>query len=330
MRLSWADAQFGDRLADVHVMDRHVRWFRRELANGVARRLALEAPVVGALILAISLVLGSGPIAAIATSALGVPGFLVLRVGLALASNPVTSAYLLRWPHPGSTIAAVEPTCVGTATDTALKQFRFTLRGAFDEWGGAITNLYTMDSGQIVVTTSDADDVMAISALGDRRLVVTSTQMVPPHERLIVNRVESPDVRALLTSHLDLLKRIMQQGSIDVLESTMDQVVEVLAIEWDAWDQIGPVLGPFVRIGQRSQPTLLQVHVPSEEILRRTSEAKPIITARGIGLDAGPRQDALAAGIQPSPADAPPTQIDDPTRSQPSSPVPPTEIDRAA
>jgi hypothetical protein len=288
-------------VTDVQDMDRHVRWFRREVAIGVARRLSAETIVVGTGILGTLLVLGSGPLSAFAGAALSLPAFVFVRVAIALASNPITATYLMRWPHPASTVTSVESTSLGTKTDTALNQFRFSLRGAFDEWGGATTNLYTMGSGQIIVTTSEEDDVMAVSVRADRRLVVTTTQLLPPHERLIVNHVGVVDVRELLTSHVALLKRVGGTEGSAVVAATMDQVIEVLAVEWDAWDQIGPFLGPLVAVGQRRYTTLLQVMVSPGEILERTAAAIPLITARGIGFPAlGPASLDEAAFNQPT------------------------------
>lgn len=318
-------------------MDRHVRWFRREVAVGVVRRLSAETIVVGTVMLGALLVWGDGPLYAFTGAALSIPAFLFARVGLALASNPITAAYLMRWPHPASTVISAEPTSLGTETDTALKHFRFSLRGAFDEWGGATTNLYTMDSSQIVVTTSDQDDVVATSVLADRRLVVTTTQLLPPHERLIVNHVGVVDVRAVLTSHVALLKRVSGIEGSGVVASTMDHVIEVLAIEWDAWDQIGPFLGPLVSVGQRRYTMHLQTIVSPDEILERTAAAKPLITARGIGFPALGSAPLDGVGFDrrtPEQADsAQPTRIDAPLPDAavpPMQAVPTTRIDRAA
>ena len=330
-------AQLGRTVADVQDMDRHVRWFRREIAVGVARRLSAETIVVGTVMLGALLVWGDGPLYALTGAALSIPAFLFGRVGLALASNPITAAYLVRWPHPASTVISAEPTSLGTERDTALKHFRFSLSGAFDEWGGATTNLYTMDSSQIVVTTSDKDDVVATSVLADRRLVVTTTQLLPPHERLIVNHVGIVDVRAVLTSHVALLKRVSATEGSSVVVSTMDHVIEVLAIEWDAWDQIGPFLGPLVAVGKRRYTTLLQTIVSPDEILERTSAPKPLITARGVGFPAlGSPSLSGAAFDQPTLDEAEPTPATRIDASLPGAllppmaPLPPPRIDRAA
>lgn len=260
-----------------------MRWFRREIAAGVAQRLAAEAVVVSALTLGALLAAGSDALVALMASAIAFPAFVVLRVALACASNPMTSAALMRWPHPTGSIRPAEQTNIGSSVDTALKSFRFSPRGAFDEWGGSTTNIYTRDTNQVIVGSSEEDDLLVISALHDDRLVVTTTQLVPPHEKLIVNRQASNDVRTVLSAHVDLIKHLNGDGPPQLVPVSLDDVMRFLAIEWDAWDQIGPLLGPFVAIGQKRQPTLMQVHVSSTEILERTGAPEPRITVRPSG-----------------------------------------------
>jgi hypothetical protein len=285
-------------------MDRHVRWFKREIAVGVAQRLAVETFVAGAILVAVLLLAGTEPLGAIVGAFVAMPIFALLRVGLACFSNPLTSAYLMRWPHPSGQVLPTGQTNVGSKTDTALKGFQFTARGAFNEWGGAVTNVYTRDSNQIIVTTGDDDDLVVLTALDDERLVISSKQLIPPHERLVMNRRHDGDVRAILASHIELVKDLTVNGGCTVTQVGIDQVMELLAIEWDAWDQIGPLIGPFVSVGQRRQPTLLQVQVSANEILERTGASAPRITAQRASAPALAPVAAAALPTAPAPAAA--------------------------
>ena len=81
-------AQLGRAVADLQEMDRHVRWFRREVAVGVAQRLSVETVVVGTVVLGALLVLGDGPLYALFGAVLSVPTFIFVRV----ASSGVESS----------------------------------------------------------------------------------------------------------------------------------------------------------------------------------------------------------------------------------------------
>ncbi len=260
-------------------MDRQVRWFRREIAIGVTRRLTAEAFLVGALAVGGSILAGSAPISAAVAGVLAMVLVTFTRFGSALAANPTNSAYLIGWPHPSGDTIATPQTNADSPDDVALRTYGFTCRGAFEEWGGSVTNVYTRDSNQIIVTTSEDGDLIALSGIDHDQFVVTTKQLIPPHERLIVNQRRETDVRSILASHIDLMKEQAAAGRA-VRTVRFHDVLELLAIEWDSWDQIGPVLGPFVAVGHRRAPSVLQVRVDATYILERTSEPKPKITAR--------------------------------------------------
>lgn len=317
-------------------MDRHVRWFRREVAVGVGQRLAAESVIAAIASLGLLLASGAGILLAIMVGIVAFPTFALVRVGLACISNPMTSAYLMRWPHPTGHVQPTEQTNIGSNVDSDLRALRFVPRGAFNEWGGATTNLYTRSSSQLIVATTEDDDVLVLSALADERLVVTCTQLVPPHEQLVVNRVDASDLRTVLGEHVDVIRHLHETSQPAVTAIGMDDVMRFLAIEWDSWDQIGPLLGPFVAIGQKRQPSLLQVRVPNDEILARTGTPEPRVTARR--HDATPAIspiDAVAELDGPLDALSEPTPIQAPTPLHPQPPPtqppprqhPPTSID---
>ena len=260
-------------------MDRHVRWFARQVTIGVFRRLVIETAAVTVLVVVSAFALGFPIVSAVFIAAIAIPVFAVVRLVLGCFTNPVTSSYLARWPHPSGTVNPTTQTNTGSPIDRALTTHGFTYEVTLDEWDGAKTNVYTRESNQIVAMTSSDRDLVILSGIEDDRLVVTTIQLVPPHEQLVVNQVSEVDPQEVLSNHVGLLKRLTASGhTLQVL--TIDHVLELAAIEWDAWDQIGPLLGPFVTIGPRPIPTLLQVRIPPEEILQRTSADAPKFTAK--------------------------------------------------
>ncbi len=255
-------------------MDRHVRWFRREIALKVAQRLAIEAGVVCALVLGALVTAEVNTPIVILTGVSTIPTFIVIRLALSFALNPTSSSYLVRWPRPSGSLSPAEPTNVGSATDIALRAAGFLPRGAFCEWGGATTNLYD-DASCTLVLTCHEDDVVVLTGLNDGRLCVTTTYVIPPHERLIVNQERASDVGSVLASHATLLDVVTGQPTISAIETTAQFIVDLLVLEWDIWDQLGPVFGPFVAVGNRPQPSLLRVRVAPQDVLSRALAAAP-------------------------------------------------------
>ncbi len=265
-------------LVDHTGMDRIARWFTREIAIKIAQRLLVEMVVVFAVLLAALISFGVSPPLTAAAVVVALPLFAVLRVVSSCFLNPLNSIYLTRWPHPTGDIHPVEQTNADSETDLALKSHGFVARGAIDEWGGATTNIYTRGANQTIVLTSDDADLIVLSGLTDTRLVATTKQLIPPHRRLVLNHRYDTDVTALLLNHVEVLKTLTDDGH-RIVPMTLDHVIELLVIEWASWDQIGPVVGPFIGIGQKRSLGLLQARVDPAELLERSLAKRPRITA---------------------------------------------------
>ncbi|MFT7474763.1 MAG: hypothetical protein ACI81L_001694 [Verrucomicrobiales bacterium] len=264
-------------------MDRHVRWFRREIAVAVAQRLAIETVCVGLLTLVILLLANVGLLAAIAAALLVVPVSGVLRIGVAYVNNPTSSTYLIRWPRPSGSLSSVPQTNCGSKVDLALNITQFEIYGTFSELGGAQVNVYTSTTSSLLVMTSSDDDIIVLSGLSDGRLCASSTQFLPPHEHLVLNRLTTGDVRDLLASHYQLIGELTNIHDTRTVAPKIEFVVDLLATEWDAWEQIGPLLGPFVAIDTRFQPSLLRVAVSHDELRARSlSTSPPTIAGPGV------------------------------------------------
>ena len=271
-----------------------MRWFRREIALRVTQRLGIEVGIACGTVAGLFISTGTDATPTMVTIVLTAPIYLVVRVILSLAVNPVSSSYLIRCPRPSGALTPALPTNSGSATDLELRAAGFLPRDAFNEWGGATTNLYDDGSCRQVLTT-DGDDVIILTTLSDQRLCLTTSNMIPPHERLVVNHLRG-DVGTLLAGHRELLDELAET---QIREIGIDEqsLVDLLVIEWEIWDQIGPLFGPFVDIGHRRQPSLLRVRVPAAEIRARAMTTASPTTASPLVRtpDTTP--------VQPSPAE---------------------------
>ena len=105
-----------------------------------------------------------------------------------------------------------------------------------------------------------------MSALDDGRFLSTSQKVVPVHEALVVNNVRRGNARQLLESHVDGLELLHERG-VSPAPSGPETVATALALEHDAWAQLGPYYGPFLAVGSRWRPLHLLVRVRPEALL---------------------------------------------------------------
>lgn len=280
-------------------MDPQIRWLRRHVQAGVAERVAIEAIVAAVVVATASALVGGRPAEVTALALTAAMALALLRVGLALATNPINHRYLLRWDDP--TVGLTE---VPVGPDDPVDRSAFEPRGlsplarlevaasgspasAIDAETSAETSddnededeervrppgldLYRADRGRLLVTVGDDGVVTVLSRLADGRSLVTSTDFVPPSDRLVVQRVPDPASEELG----DLLDRLvveqvgrllqLRADGIEVVETGVDAVLDGLRAEWEAWQDIGPFIGPLIRLDHRSQPGVaLQVAVPA-------------------------------------------------------------------
>ena len=158
-------------------------------------------------------------------------------------------------------------------------------------------DLFQADGGRLLAVHSDDGELTVLSRLDDGRLLVTSEGFVPPVRPLVVNRLgatrtgdREPDRGSLdagadgggvhdavgraLLAHVDRLLQLRRLG-IEAVATGPPTVAGLARVEWQAWQELGPFLGPLVAIDGRRPGLRLQVRVPAETVLDRTAAADP-------------------------------------------------------
>ncbi len=268
-------------------MDPHLRWLRRLVIARAAERLAIEATVVGGGAALGAAARGWRPAEVLATFVTLAVITATLRFGLALSTNPVNHRYLLQWTDPSIRLLQVgarsDP---GPSDDPVTREleagsFRFLARlersdtQSTGEAGEARTDgldVYRADGGQLVVTRSDDDEITVVSRLDDGRSVVTSAGFIPPTDHLLVQRAGGGPGQIptdALIGHVERLLILRTEG-IEAVATEVDDVIDLAHAEWEAWQEIGPFVGPVLAVEPTRRPRLaLQVAVPDELIRDR-------------------------------------------------------------
>ena len=266
-------------------MDPNVRWLRRfVLANALAR-VGMETAMVGGVVATVVLALREPVLWAVALSLLTMLVFPVVRLGSAIMLNPVDARYLAGWGDPVDDLreAGVDAPSEA-ALEVELSRAGFTPLTRFESAAGGL-DVYWARSGLVVAVvdragTSTTDSpvdstVDVVTRMEDGRMVVTSAGFLPPVGDTIINRCRGrqgrpPEPSELFQAHADCLAGLGRSGLRPV---TSDQrlALEQLRAEWQAWQQLGPFIGPLAATGVgRRHPFRLEVEVSADLVLRRT------------------------------------------------------------
>ena len=234
-------------------------------------RLVIEFLIVADVLLLILLVAGVDRFIAAASAFVGGQLIMVVRVVVAFATNPASYSYLRRYTAVPAWSRVVDD---DESAEHELASFFEQHNMTADRAVTITTNAGTSSVGVFVSTDGfvvgvvgpDVDLPVVLSALDDGRFLITSQQVVPVHEALVVNNVRRANARQLLESHVDGLEMLHERG-VAPAPSGPETVATALSVEHDAWAQLGPYYGPFLAVGSRWRPILLLVRVPPEALL---------------------------------------------------------------
>ncbi len=268
--------------ADGQAMDRHLRWLRRYVVTSVIERVVVEAVVVGVATAVVAAVGGSRPVEIALVAVAAAAASAVLRLALAVGTGPVTHRYLLRWRDPTAMLCPVPggPTDrldVGTGLDFAVRLERVDAEVDPDDGRRPGLDVYRVDDDRTLLVRSDAGETTALSRLSDGRALVTADGFVPPVGALVVKRsvVDPGDdpIGVVLADHRRQRERLATMG-VDGVGTEPGAVLGLVRVEWRAWEELGPVVGPLVAVGPPARFRLgLAVDVPADLVLDRTERS---------------------------------------------------------
>lgn len=283
-------------------MDPHLRWLRRLVVARTAERLVIEAGIVGLAVAVGAGAAGWAPAMVALTVVVAVPSTVLARLGLALTTNPITLRYLLWWTDPSVRLQPSKRTGPARPEDAVASElqsgsFAFLVRlerqdggpvegpnqtdgqaDSGEDDGPTGIEVYRAEGGRLIVTRSDDDEVTVISRLADGRTLVTSAGFVPPTAALLVQRGGARPGQIPTDTLIEHVERLLdlREAGVEAVVTGVDDVIDLVRAEWEAWQEIGPFIGPLIAIGWRRWPRLsLQVEVPDQ-----------LVRARAFGLRA--------------------------------------------
>lgn len=266
-------------------MDPHLRWLRRLVMARAAERVVVEAGVTGLVAAIGAAAAGLTPAFVVLFGLVTIPIAATARLGLALTTNPITTRYLLWWTDPSVRLepsGRTGPTRpddavadeLGTSSFTFLVRLDRQDQHPVDDDEPTGLDVYRAEGARLVVTRSDDDEITILSRLDDGRLLVTSAGFIPPTATLLVQRAGGRPGQIPTDALIEHVERLLElrEAGIEAVETGADDVIALAKAEWEAWQEIGPYIGPLIAVGWRRWPRIgLQVDVPGELIQERVA-----------------------------------------------------------
>ncbi len=201
----------------------------------------------------------------------------------ALSANPLTyrylSGYLRRRPRLGTTPSDGPAHPVAGAFES-----RGFARGPATRDGtvlnGPVWDLFQTPGREVTAVVGRSSGSLSIvTPLGDGRILQTSTLQSPPHRQFVVNTVAGAEPQELLASHLRLVG-VFANGGVRPVSAPTSLWSEIAAVEHEAYQALGPVLGSLWNLsGGRSWLRLL-VPIRSERVLAQGLSAPELKALR--------------------------------------------------
>lgn len=252
-------------------MDPHLRWLRRLVIARTAERLATEAVAVGVAIALGAVALDWHPADVVTMGFVATTATAILRLALAVATNPVNHRYLLRWTDPSERLGVVDdavPDDDEVTRELQAGSFAFLARLAGSDPELRL-DVHRAEGGRLVVSRSEDGEITVLSRLEDGRLLATSAGFIPPTAQLLAQRAGGRPGQIptdAIIVHVEGLLSLRAAG-VEAVTTSIDDVAALLRTEWEAWQELGPVVGPLIAVGWRRRPHLaLAVEVPDRPI----------------------------------------------------------------
>ncbi|MGI9600685.1 MAG: hypothetical protein ACR2QE_02290 [Acidimicrobiales bacterium] len=257
-------------------MDPRAAWLRNRIVRSLVRRslvvAGVSAVVAHLLLLRITDV---GGWALLGWSLLIGQVLALARLGVAVVANPLNYGYLRHYIAQPCRLVPAE-----------VEGDQHTVAGELEllglEWGATVHDpevdpapvfdLYQGAADRVLAGLSRATgDVTLVSCLTDGRILHTSSLLLPPHGRLVINTAPAADPLVIWGSHHQALAVLAAHG-VQPTHTTASAFRDAMAHEHEAYAGLGPVLGSFYDPGRQAvapmtvavSPTeLLEVSLPS-------------------------------------------------------------------
>ena len=263
-------------------MDPQVEWLRRRIIAGIVRRLVFVLVVVsGGGFAGSFLGLELDITTSVATGALAGVVVAAMWFVVSLFTNPLNLAFLGQYLGTAMTLSQQRPAAFVdlSATDRgeAPDRVRFLFSITDDEPDAPPGYDVLLVNGVVAARSPNTGSLHLYSRLDDGRIVCTSRQASPPHERLVVNVASDGTTTDLFCDHAAFLTRLQLTAGLNATADPMAPL-EHLVIEQSAFRQLGRTLSALFGVERRPAPHRLVVTPRPDDL--RTLAAERMATPR--------------------------------------------------
>ncbi len=277
-------------------MDPNIRWLRRKILRYLTKRLVLEFIVLVVALWSLLTFLGWSQVEVAPFAIVAAQIIVLLRATISLSTNPLSQQAVTQIIDNPTVLIRSSSDLTGLGkigVELGLFEFHPVLSASlpFDDTTAPSEDGST-DDGLILFDVFQSRDghttaalgrqggtITLISQLTDGRILASTDLLIPPCERLIVNQVAGGDLESLVRTHRRLLDGLTRRG-IHLRPAPPTLLSDLLAIEHDCYQQLGPFFAPFLALDPVRRPFRLALRIDASQLLGRSGR-RPSATQNG-------------------------------------------------
>ncbi len=267
-------------------MDPNIRWLRRKILRYLTKRLVLEFVAVVVALWILLTFLGWSQVEVAPFAIVAAQVLVLLRATISLSTNPLSQQAVSQLIENPTVLIRSTSDLAGlgkTGVELGLFEFHPVLTASlpYDETKDGPEN-ETSDEEHILFDVFQSRDGQTTAALGrqggtitlisqltDGRILASTDLLIPPSERLIVNQVAGGDLERLVRTHRRLLDGLTRRG-IHLRPAPPTLLRDLLTIEHDSYQQLGPFFAPFLALDSTPRPLRLALRIDASQLLGRS------------------------------------------------------------
>ncbi len=267
-------------------MDPNIRWLRRKILRYLTKRLVLEFVVAVVVLWVLLTLLGWSQVEVAPFAIVAAQILVLIRATISLSTNPLSQQAISQLIENPTILVRSTSDQAGLGkigVELGLFEFRPVLTASLpyddgtDGPEGELTNeglilfdvFQSRDGHTTAALGRQGGTITLISQLTDGRILASTDLLIPPSERLIVNQVAGGDLESLIRTHRRLLDGLTRRG-IHLRPAPPALLLDLLAIEHDSYQQLGPFFAPFLALDPSPRPFRLALRIDAGQLLGRS------------------------------------------------------------
>ncbi len=267
-------------------MDPNIRWLRRKILRYLTKRLVLEFVVSVFALWTLLTFLGWSQVEVAPFAIVAAQILVLVRATISLSTNPLSQQAVSQMIENPTILIRSTSDLTGlgkVGVELGLFEFHPVLSASLplakttappedeltDE-GLILFDVFQSRDGHTTAALGrQGGTITLISQLTDGRILASTDLLIPPSERLIVNQVAGGDLESLIRTHRRLLDGLTRRG-IHLRPAPPTLLLDLLAIEHESYQQLGPFFAPFLALDPVQRPFRLALRIDPSQLLGRS------------------------------------------------------------